>query len=59
MRIISEFDADYEIPTTQKVGYQTGSASWATAASAKPITIDLKYIVAAARTLGFAPKNYT
>jgi hypothetical protein len=57
MRVLSEFDADYEIPTTQKVGYQTGSASWAIAASAKPITIDLKYIVATARALGFAPKK--
>lgn len=57
MRVISEFNADYEIPTAQKVGFQIGSSSWATASTAKPITVDLKYIVAAARALGFAPKR--
>lgn len=50
--VLSEYDVDYEIPSAQKVGYQTGSASWATSNSAKPISKDFKGVVAAARAKG-------
>jgi hypothetical protein len=49
--VLSEYDVDYEIPADQKVGYQTGSASWDNT-SAKPITKDFKAIVKAARAKG-------
>ena len=32
---ISEYDVDYQLPADQKVGFQTGSANWATSTSAK------------------------
>lgn len=54
--VISEFDVDYEIDADQKVGFQTGSASWATSASAKPITKDFKAIVAKAKKKGISLK---
>lgn len=54
--VITEYDVDYNIDSSQKVGYQTGSASWATAASAKPITKDFRAIIKAARAKGFAPR---
>ncbi len=49
--VLSEYDVDYEIPADQKVGYQTGSASW-DSTSAKPISKDFKAIVKAARAKG-------
>lgn len=54
--VVTEYNVDYNIPSAQKVGYQTGSASWATAASAKPITKDFRAIIKAARAKGFAPR---
>ena len=49
---ISEYDVDYQLPADQKVGFQTGSANWATSASAKPITKDFKAVVRAAKKKG-------
>lgn len=52
--VLSEFDADYKLEDWQKVGFQTGSASWATSASAKPISKDFKAIVKKAKTKGIS-----
>ena len=49
---LSEFDADYSIPAAHKKGYQAGSSSWATSNSAKPISVDFKYIVKTAKAEG-------
>jgi hypothetical protein len=54
--VVSEYNCDYEIAADQKVGYQTGSASWATSNSAKPITKDFKAIVKAAKAKGISLK---
>ena len=44
--VVSEFDVDYAIASDHKVGYDSSnSASWATPASAKPISVDLKNMV--------------
>ena len=49
--VLSEYNVDYEIPGNQKVGYQTGSASWDNS-GAKPLSKDFKTIVKAARAKG-------
>jgi len=49
--VLSEYDVDYQIASEQKVGYQTGSASWDTT-TAKPISKDFKNIVKAAKKKG-------
>lgn len=54
--VVTEYDIDYGIPSGQKSGYKTGSASWGTAASAKPISKDFKAIMAAARSKGIGLK---
>lgn len=54
--VISEYDVDYQIPAERKLGFQTGSASWATSASAKPISKDFKNVVKAAKKEGVSLK---
>jgi hypothetical protein len=56
--VVTEFDVDYfgEDIADQKVGFQTGSASWATSASAKPFSKDFKAIVKAAKAKGISLK---
>lgn len=51
--IISEYDADYEIPAEQKKGT---AVAWTNAATAKPVSVDLKNIVKAARKEGHSLK---
>ena len=43
--VLTEYDVDYLIPEEQKVGFQTGSASWANSTAARPITKDFKAVV--------------
>ena len=50
--VVSQYDVDYQIPATQKIGYQAGSASWAGGVSAKPITKDFKAVIALAKSKG-------
>ena len=47
--IISEYDADYEIPSDQKVG---SFANWNNPSSAKPVSKDFKDVVKKARAAG-------
>jgi protein-tyrosine-phosphatase len=54
--VVTEYDVDYQMDGDRKVGFQTGSASWATPASAKPITKDFKAIVKAAKAKGISLK---
>ena len=54
--VISEYDVDYGIDASHKVGYQTGSASWANSTAAKPITKDFKAVVTAAKKVGVSLK---
>lgn len=54
--VISEYDVDYQIPTDQKVGFQTGSSNWATSASAKPFSKDFKAIIKAGKKKGVSLK---
>lgn len=53
--VITEYDVDYQIDATQKVGFQTGSAAWNTT-SAKPFSKDFKAIVAKAKKKGISLK---
>lgn len=53
--VISEYDVDYQIDATQKVGFQTGSAAWSTN-SAKPFSKDFKAVVAKAKKKGISLK---
>ena len=48
---VSEFDLDYQLGS-KRSGYNTGSASWANPATAKPITVDLRQTVERARAKG-------
>lgn len=48
---VTAFDLDYQLGN-RKVGYQTGSASWANTSSAKPITCDFRQVIASARAKG-------
>jgi hypothetical protein len=54
--VVTEFDVDYQIDATQKLGYQADSASWTTSASAKPISKDFKAVVKAAKAKGISLK---
>ena len=54
--VLTEYDVDYQMESDHKVGFQTGSASWATSASAKPISKDFKEIVKAAKAKGISLK---
>lgn len=54
--VITEYDVDYQIPAAQKYGYATNSANWATSTSAKPISVDFKAIVKAAKAKGISLK---
>lgn len=54
--VLSEYDVDYQLPAAHKVGFQTGSANWATSSSAKPISKDFKAIVKAAKKEGISLK---
>jgi hypothetical protein len=54
--VVTEFDVDYQIDSDRKIGFQSGSASWGTANSAKPISKDLKGAVALANSKGLSPK---
>lgn len=54
--VVSQYDVDYLIPATQKIGFQTGSASWAAGVAAKPISKDFKAVVALAKSKGFNVK---
>lgn len=54
--VISEYDVDYQIDASQKVGFQTGSAAWTTTASAKPFSKDFKAIIKAAKAKGISLK---
>ena len=42
--VVSEFDVDYEIAASHKVGFDANSASWGTS-SAKPISVDFRKMV--------------
>ena len=53
---ISEYDVDYSIDDTQKLGFGSKSASWATSASAKPISVDFKNAVKTAKAKGISLK---
>lgn len=54
--VITEYDMDYAIPSDQKKGYYTGSASWAAGTTAKPITKDMLGVVKAAKAKGISLK---
>lgn len=47
--VVTEFDVDYQLPSAQKIGVNT---SWATTASAKPITKDFPAAIAVGKTIG-------
>ena len=47
--VVTEYDVDYQIPTAQKIGVDT---SWATTASAKPITKDFANAIKVGKALG-------
>lgn len=49
--VVSEFDVDYELPASHKLGYDGSSASWATN-SAKPISVDFRKMVERAKAEG-------
>lgn len=42
--VLSEYDVDYQIDSKHKVGFATGSASWASSTAAKPITKDFRRV---------------
>ena len=54
--VVSEYDVDYQLDSDKKLGFQTGSASWANSASAKPFSKDFKGIVKAAKAKGISLK---
>ena len=54
--VLTEYDVDYQMEDGHKLGFQTGSASWATSASAKPISKDFKAVVKAAKAKGISLK---
>lgn len=54
--VITEYDVDYQIDASQKFGYDTKSSSWVASTSAKPISVDFKKIVAAAKKKGISLK---
>ncbi len=54
--VLTEYDVDYLIPAEQKLGFQTGSASWANSSSARPITKDFKAVCKKAKKKGVTLK---
>lgn len=54
--VLSEYDVDYQIDSKHKVGFATGSASWASSTAAKPITKDFRRVVKDAKKEGINPK---
>lgn len=53
--VTTEFAADYQLPAERKRGYY-GSYPWSTAASAKPITVDLAQAIQAGKAKGIKYK---
>jgi hypothetical protein len=47
--VVTEFDVDYQLGD-RRLGYQTGSASWASASTARPISRDFKGVMQAAKS---------
>lgn len=54
--VVTEYDVDYQLDDDKKLGFQTGSASWASSAAAKPFSKDFKAIVKAAKAKGISLK---
>lgn len=54
--VVSDYDVDYQIDESQKLGYQTGSASWSESNSAKPFSKDFKGVVEKAKKKGMSLK---
>jgi hypothetical protein len=54
--VVTEYDVDYQLESDKKLGFQTGSASWVTSASAKPLSKDFKAVVKAAKAKGISLK---
>lgn len=54
--VVSEYDVDYQLDDDRKLGFQTGSASWASSSSAKPLSKDFKGVVKAAKAAGISLK---
>jgi len=54
--VVTEFDVNYQVDADRKVGFASGSASWGTPASAKPISKDFKAVVSLANGKGISPK---
>jgi hypothetical protein len=50
--VVSQYDIDYAIPSAQKVGFFSGSASWAAGSTAKPISKDFVGAVKLAKSKG-------
>ena len=50
--VVTEYDVNYQLPADQKVGFASGSASWATSNSAKPISKDFKSVIEKAKKKG-------
>lgn len=53
--VVSEYDVDYQLDDGNKLGFQTGSASWSNTA-AKPLSKDFKGVVKAAKAAGVSLK---
>lgn len=51
--VVTEYNADYQIPADQKVGT---SVAWTNPSTAKPVSVDLKNAVKNARAKHFRPK---
>lgn len=51
--VVTEYNVDYQMPATQKVGVNT---SWATTASAKPITKDFSEAIKIGKAIGASYK---
>lgn len=47
--IVTEYNVDYQVPTTQKIG---ASVVWSTVASAKPFTVDFPAAIAKGKLIG-------
>ena len=54
--VVTEYDVDYQVDSDKKLGFQTGSASWASSGSAKPLSKDFKAVVKAAKAKGISLK---
>lgn len=53
--VLTEYDVDYQLEAGRKLGFQTGSSSWANA-GAKPLSKDFKQIVKLGKAEGFSLK---